>query len=257
MLHTDFIKRRSGDQTSKYYNYEIYGERVPTYIYTPKYQYSVQDDPSVLTDPRYNLLDIGYNYVMEMSQNALNRGLEHEYDKGDIYGYPVVTKAFHNSLYTTDMSGQSDLRNCRQYVGIGLTRGYGSQRRPYLKYYDVVDYSGTVGSTRYSEQIEDVHLSSNSSIHYPYQKIEYYYPSVFSSKSKHKSTLFSVRIDNCDIDSEIEKFETGGELHETAQYPDRVVGLLKKIKSDIKAGVREIVKNVAPANTQLFDVYFN
>ncbi len=91
---------------------------------------------------------------------------------------------------------------------------------------------------------------------------------MFSNKAKHKSTLFSVNIDAMDIDSEIDRFQEGGDL-----YPDssvvgkereskkiecrKTVELMERIKMDIKAGVREIVNNVAPANTQLFDVYFS
>ena len=269
-LHTDFIDRRSGDQSSNYYNYRIEGEQIPTFLYTPKSQFPEgSTDYDVLKTPKYDLQNIRYHYVMEMAQDKLNKSVKHDYDKGDIYGYPSLTKSFHNACYTMDMPSQTEIDECRTYVEINLTRGSGSQRQPYLKFYDDTDYEG-VGTTNSSgtSGIQDISLQEKDRLSYPYQKIEYYYPSVFDNKAKHKSTLFSVNIDAMDIDSEMDRFQEGGDL-----YPDstvvgkekedkkiackKTVELMDQIKRDIKAGVREIVNNVAPANTQLFDVYFS
>ena len=56
----------------------------------------------------------------------------------------MPTKSTLNPQYTTEMSAQTDLLNCRTYTEIKSVGG-----KPYLKFYDDVNYTvvGTVEST--------------------------------------------------------------------------------------------------------------
>ena len=68
---------------------------------------------------------------------------------------------------------------------------------------------------------------------------------------KHKPTAFSVRLNNTHI-NELEQNDTDTEeVHKTKEL------LAESLKKDITNTVRDIAKNIAPANTQLFEVYFN
>lgn len=72
---------------------------------------------------------------------------------------------------------------------------------------------------------------------YPYQKVECINTFRFSGDQSHKSNLFSVRLNNSTL---------------TDTQNPRVAGMRKEIRN----AIREIVKNVCPANVQLFDVMF-
>lgn len=69
---------------------------------------------------------------------------------------------------------------------------------------------------------------------------------------KHKPTVFSVRLSNTHITELEQKNETDPEAVYRAKKQ-----LAEALKKDIANTIRDIAKNVAPANTQLFEVYFN
>jgi hypothetical protein len=65
-----------------------------------------------------------------------------------------------------------------------------------------------------------------------------------SSTARHKSNLFSVKMKNTGLDESAQM--SSGEDAETAA----------KLRKDIVNGIKAIVDNVVPANTQLFEAQF-
>lgn len=89
--------------------------------------------------------------------------------------------------------------------------------------------------------------------------MEYVYPTKFTGNAKHKSTLFSVSIGGSQILSTESQFRYQLETAtaaDTRKKAQERLDAVERIKRDIKSAVREIARNVAPANTQLFDTYF-
>lgn len=187
--------------------------------------------------PRVNLGGVQYNYVMQTPVSNIKT----EYRNGNIYCDVYNTKNMYNAEYVMDMDSNASLRNCRDYTGIFECGG-----QIYLKYIDNVNYDATY--------IPDGEISSlgktttisvkESSGGYSYPKIETFNPITTGVSNKHKSYFFSVNL----VDM--------AEL-ETRQTDNLSVATYKeKLKFDITSSIKEIVKNVCPANTQLFDVYF-
>ena len=138
------------------------------------------------------------------------------------------------------------LKNAREYIEINSCPGADMHRDVYLKFYDDRRYSGWDIQKQGGD--EAVTLSAeyedSNGRKYPYQKIEFFYPSTSSSMCKHKSTLFSVRISDSGL----------GKVSESDSQ--QVKDIIANIKMDIENSVRKIAENVSPANTELFKVYF-
>ena len=201
-----------------------------------------------LFEPRLTLRGISYNYVIDVDQNKQS-SQEYQnntiYFNGDIYGHASPTKNMYNALYSIYMPNHaSDIQNCRSYCGIENT-----QNQILLKYYDDVRY--TWHNTSKSPTVEASKLNTNGERVYPYQKVEFYYPTEMQSAAKHKSNLFSVKIMNSKLDeATAEAARMEGKLTETRRI------LVDQIKNDIANAVRHLANTIAPANTQLFDTFF-
>ena len=225
--------------------YQLKREDIPTNLYTPQSifgkntykDYFLSTDLSTISTqgladfftPHTELHNIYYNYIIKVNQNDIKT----MYKEGDIHGEMMTTKNAYDPLYSMNMSSDNRLNSCRTYCGIQNSHG-----RPLLKYYDNVNYSCEKlqkGKTAMVAEITEK---------YPYQKVEYIYPGTFKSNSKHKSTLFSVEINNSGLDE--------NDADSTA-----VKKLKDNIKKTISNAIRELADNICPANTQLFKVYYN
>lgn len=178
--------------------------------------------------PARVLTGIEYNHFLKMKQqDDVTLQTQTDYDDGNIFGMPFTMKNMYNACYTMDMSSDSNINNCREYYGVGTIGG-----QPYFKYYDNVSYDMT-GDT-----------ASKSYGKYSYQKIELVYEVAGSTQTKHKSTLFSIKLG-----------ETG--LAAGVSDNEKTAKLKENIRNDITNSIRGFVDEICPANTQLFNVYFN
>lgn len=168
-------------------------------------------------EPARAFTSLKYNYIIDLDQEVKTL----KYDDGNMFGIAVKGKNYLDPMYSQQAS-LTALSACRQYVGTIESKG-----KVYLKYIDNVS----------------VDIDGNSTITDPtYQKIEEYKPTAVLQPAKHKSNLFSIKIKNlpfADLNGNDEGLQG-----------------LQQIKHDIKNIIFDIVKNVCPANTQLFDVFF-
>ena len=205
--------------------------------------------------PRVNYQGISKSWILDLPVQAKSSVAAASdvasYDDGVVYAQRMMpTKSTLNPQYTTEMSAQTSLLNCRTYAEIKSVGG-----RPYLKYYDDVNYLA-VESISETSALQDVYMrpvnsqtgSSNDNLTKPYQKIEFVYPVDYKTNAKHKTNVFNVELSGTSIDTEMQKAE--------ALDDQKKKDALWRIKFDIQSAIREIAKNVSPANTQLFDVKF-
>lgn len=76
-----------------------------------------------------------------------------------------------------------------------------------------------------------------------------------SDYKRHKSTFFSVDVRNLDLTYDEQKIKQQMESDEpNVKNADTI---RRNMKLDITNAVRDIAKNVAPAHTQLFEVFFD
>ena len=186
---------------------------------------------SVIHEPKYNLSSIAYNYMLEVPVDMANYN---NYDDGEIKADVFIGKNAFSSQYSMQMASRKKLDAARDYCGIGSCGG-----KVFLKYLDNVNWAGTDvqddGEMKYFDMLSGVQPEFGD-----YQKVEII-DSIdrFESNCKHKSNLFSISITDSSINS----------------LPDPTV--VGQLKQDIKNNIRRLVDMLAPANTQLFDVYFN
>ena len=196
--------------------------------------------------PRVKLLDVDYNYIVEIDQIG-NQSREFDnptiYFNGDVYGSFSLAKNMYDPLYSMQMMKTTSTSDIRRYNTLSCCRSYcgiqNSQNKILLKYYDNATYK----FDRANQVDGKVHPSTKSkSAAYPYQKVEYYYPNKMEVLAKHKSNLFSFKIQNSGLDAD------------SASSIDKNVA--EQIKRDISNGIRDLAEAIAPANTQLFKTYF-
>lgn len=174
---------------------------------------------SIFEPINYNV-HINNNYIIDLEQNEKQL----KYDDGNVFGIAVKGKNYLNSLYEQDVTLTSS-NNCRSYVGLIESNG-----RTYLKYVDNLKYTVNGPQT----------LQTN------YQKIEEYRPTNQNQTANHKSNLFSIKIYGIPLDEEHISDIDDNDSREQ----------MEQIKNDIRHTIFDIVKNVCPVNTQLFDVFF-
>lgn len=178
-----------------------------------------------------DIIGVKSNYLHTIEQNEEC----HPFENGDIYGTTRRTKNAYNAMYSMEMPNENELKSCRDYCGIGTC---GS--RIYLKYYDNQNYSLTTGKTKGTATEKTASASQDG---YPFQKVEVIDElDYLDSDAKHKSSIFSVRIRNTGLGD-------GDAGIQDASIRD-------KLKKDIANTVRTLAEQTCPANTTLFDVYF-
>lgn len=201
-----------------------------TYLYDPEILKNLtmknMDDISAFT-VMSKLKNIHYNHVSQIPTSLASEPIS-----GDVLAQNIFPcKNAYDSQYSMNMSSDNSLLKCREYCGINYDSDI-----VYMKYYDNIDYHNRLSDAVEEKEMDIVAHNGNSDL-YPYQKIECMNSLRFSKSSKHKSNLFSVRFNNSNLIDE---------------NNDEVV----KVQKEIKNAIREIVKNVCPANVQLFDVMF-
>ena len=262
MRTTQFETR--GQETQRYF-VKLISDNEKTYAYGDSSQNQMQYSGS--WTPKINYYGISKSWMLDLpvckkSSLAVASDVA-EYDDGVIYAHRMLpTKNTLNPEYSTEMSSSAEILNCRTYTEIKTVSG-----RPYLKYYDDVNY---VASSKPSEistlqnlamkainsqtGIADDHLTK------PYQKIEFMYPVDYKTVAKHKSNLFTVELSGTGIETEYQNIVES--IAKQADDENAMTELLEKknkldmLKFDIESAIKEIAKNVSPANTQLFGITF-
>lgn len=254
-------------------NYTTYlsSSDLPTYTYRSSSS-TKSLSPLERFKPVVNYRGVDYSYIVDLpvGQKSTIISEKANYDDGVVYFQNLfIGKNAYNSQYSMQMSSMMKLENCRTYVGIGSCAG-----TPFLKYYDDSSYEVL------SSQLEDPMLSAktlsglatrkvnsvtgtpNDTITKPFQKIEFVHPVQYNEATKHKSNLFSVQLSGTGIETEYEKTKDSinqtlarGEVPPLSAYQKKKK--LENLKFDIENAIKDIAKNVAPANTQLFNVRFS
>lgn len=255
---SDIDERNSKDQTVEY-TMQLKNDNLKTYVYGMSSESNI--NPYAFFQPAVNFNGVEYSYMIDipvgpkMSRDDMDTA---KYDDGVTYFRRLIpTKSAFNSLYTMQMSSYNMLDECREYIEIKSCAG-----KPYLKYYDNLKYDGSISEQELKDSntsLMDLDVEKRNSVdgtnsfqQVPYQKIEYIHPIDYSGNAKHKSNLYSIVIS----DSKIEDVESRLESGEIEDPDGRTAQALKMLKFEIMAAVRDIAEDVAPANTQLFDVKF-
>lgn len=252
------------------YTMHLTSDEIPTYTYKGASQPAA--NALERFQPVVDYRGVEYSYIVDLPVGPKSTLVSDKasYDDGVVYFNNLyIGKNAYNSQYSMQMSSTMKLENCRTYVGVGSCAGI-----PYLKYYDDVSYEVL------SSQLDDLKLSAmklshlktrklnsvtgspNDTITKPFQKIEYVNLVQYNEAIKHKSNLFSVELSGTGIQTEYEKVTSdiqsallGGKTPELSAYQKKKK--LENLKFDIENAIKDIAKNVAPANTQLFKVRFN
>ena len=247
-LKTDLRDQRAvnGPETIKntFYSWKIDSHDLPTYFYNTTDTLADTSQLSSFFIPRYNLAGIKYNYMIEIPQSF---SIYNDYEAGDMFGEIMQAKNAYDSSYSMNViSTDSDIRclsSAREYCGIDVCGN-----KVFLKFYDNVNYmfSCPTSTKKSYNSLESIGAAEAIQKTYPYQKIETLDGiNKFRANVKHKSNMFSININNTRID----QLDTGNA--ESTQK------LKEKIKSDIRNQVRTLSKKFCPADTCLFDVYFD
>lgn len=266
-LRTSQLKNRGNSIQSNSYTVQFECNDERTYAY---HSLSTGGFDSVDSwNPKINYLGIFRSWILDLPMQSKSSSIGASdiasYDDGIVYATKMMpTKTTLNAQYTTEMLSQNEIANCRTYVEIKSVGG-----QPYLKYYDDTNYINQNGQIVTNKNLETIRLnavnsktesSSNESIR-PFQKIEFIHPVSYKTNANHKSNLFSIALSGTGIQSELDSANQTltGQISnsQTTSVAETKKQKLEIIKFDIKSAIREIAKNVAPANTQLFDVQFS
>ena len=179
------------------------------------------------------LIGIQYNRLIEIPEDVEYN----DYSKGYIQCDQLVMKNHLDYTYTLS-TNINTLSGCREYCNVNVC---GNQL--YTTYRDNINYSsGNIPSHTYSKEKVIVHYRKMVPQPYSYQKVE-----VINSWNKfdnskvegHKSSMFSISLIDTGLNS--------SSINENAK---------QKLRQTIMNSVRSIVDAIAPANTQLFKIYF-
>lgn len=266
-LRTSQLKNRGNNIQTNSYTVQLECNDEKTYAY---HNLSAGNfDKLDSWNPKINYVGIARSWILDLPMQSKSSTIGASdianYDDGLVYAAKMMpTKTTLNAQYTTEMLSENEIANCRTYVEIKSVGG-----QPYLKYYDDTNYINQNSQTAINKNLENIKLNAvNSrtgstdieSIR-PFQKIEFIHPVSYKNTANHKSNLFSVALSGTNIQSELDWANqilgdqlSNPQMISTAETKKQK---LEMIKFDIKSAIREIAKNVAPANTQLFDVQFS
>lgn len=259
-LRTSQLQTRGTGLETTTYTAHLESGLEKTYAYQ-----SPRSDADVVENwiPRINYQGVSRSWILDLpvqEKSSVAAATDvADYDDGLVYAHRLMpTKSTLNPQYTTEMSSQTSLLNCRTYAEIKSVGG-----KPYLKYYDDVNYIA-VGDIASTSALQDVYVKAANSqsgldgdrMTKPYQKIEFVYPVDYKVNAKHKSNLFNVELSGTSIATEMQKVKNEIEASGETAERQKTLDALEQIKFDIQSAIKEIAKNVTPANTQLFDVKF-
>lgn len=195
---------------------------------------------------RRDLSGVFYNYLIEIPEDTIYN----DYSRGYIQCDQIVTKNHLDYTYTLSTDNSFGLHKCRDYCNIGVCGG-----QLYLTYRDNVEYTrDTVKDGRvtyhdnkaedeYDQPIDQyVLVKSQAEGTYTYQHVEVidsWNRWDGSSGAGHKSSLFSLRLIDTGLNS--------SSINENAKT---------KLRQNIMNNIHSIIDKISPANTQLFNIYF-
>lgn len=254
-------------------NYTTYlsSTDLPTYTYRSSSN-NENLHPLDRFQPTINYEGVKYSYIVDLpvGQKSTVVSEKSTYDDGVAYFSNLfIGKNAYNPQYSMQMNSQLKLENCRTYIGIGSCGGI-----PFLKYYDDTSYeviSSQLDNSKFqsdalsclkTRRINSVTESANDTVTKPFQKVEFIHPIQYTEATKHKSNLFSVALSGTGIETEYENTKdtinqilmSGGTPPLSAYQKKK---RLENLKFDIENAIKDIAKNVVPANTQLFNVRFS
>jgi hypothetical protein len=229
MLSFDMISDEYDDQNNKVgeTNVTISCQDYKTYIQNRGYD-GIED----VFDDHTHLNGVKYNFIYNLDQiDEANDFRNGNVAADDIF----IGKNLYNSTYSIDNDVSNNIRNGREYCGIGFSNGY-----TYLKYYDNVDYD-CVTESKDSYGKNQCSMVQKDNASYRYQKVEFLQKIKNSQRTKHKSNMFSVNVKNTHVNDLEEMSEESGKGY--------LKNLQQMIKKDIRNAVAKIAENVCPANT--------
>lgn len=256
--------REDGIDASHSYHMSIHEQNARTYTYNDKDHKAVTQHENFI--PMRDYTSVQRNLVAEIPMDSMrfsdieardaNADLTASYDDGVVYFKRMhICKNAYNAQYTMEMSSTTQIAHARVYCGIGTSSG-----QPYFKYFDSLNYNSlptnAVGAytSVATERASSIDNSKNSTFMSPFQKIEFISPVQHQDNDGlHKSNVFTVTVKDTGIQKQQHYLEQNGTFDE---HSADVQSKLDRIKTDIVHAVQDIVKNSAPANTQLFNVYF-
>lgn len=259
-FRSSLIETRNTVDSSIEYTMHLESDQLKTYIYG-----NDKESNRAIADffnPAVNFSGMTYSYIIDLPLSKKS-GIVYasdiaDYDDGVAYFKRLMTsKSAFNSIYSMEMSSMNEIDHCRDYIEIKACSG-----KPYLKYYDNLNYladrdeESMLDATAFVEvETQKVNSEDGSYISFekvPYQKIEYIYPIDYRSNARHKSNVYSIVIS----DTKIEELESDLADNKTVGPAEDVQNALNALKFEIIAAIRDIAQDVAPANTELFDVKF-
>lgn len=238
----DFCYNKANIDVNQYtheysYTLNISSDPIKTYLFS-------KDEKELIDifDPNIAIENIKYNFIVDFPCNTSY----HDYKQGFIYGNLLYGKNAYNSLYSMNISGESEVPmsaiECREYIGIGKI----NSDQIYLKYRDTADYLLTKKTDSIQKKLNNDNMSlytaEEQPAKYTYQHIEGIESinKIDYVNNQHKSNMYSIEINDIGLNT-------------TEWISDKVKD---KLKQDIKNNIRSLVQVICPANTQLFEIYF-
>lgn len=248
------------------YHYQLSSDDLKTYLYPTlkdltndieisTYELYVTQHPelsstriSSVFSPSRNLSGINYNYLIELPLGTI----QNKYEKGYIQCDMAVTKCPHNYLYSIDISSDDyNIEDCREYVNIGACGDLA-----YLTYRTNVRYDNSKKVINYYDNLNTEYDSLSNEVidyeesrqqakdTYTYQHVEVIesinrFDGSLANTSGHKSSLFSIRLNDTGLNEST--------VNDTTK---------QMLRQNIANNIRKIAEKICPANTQLFNVYF-
>lgn len=187
---------------------------------------------STLYMPKYALKNVGCNYIVEIPVADSNAN---DYRTGNIAGDIIAGKMLYNSIYSEESDKKCNINHSREYVDIDSCGD-----TAFLKYYDDNSITVDKNDLKGENEILDIDAEVKHSDMLHHQKVEVINSiNRFLSTNKHKANAYSIRLHNMNLD----------EVTENKDVQD-------KIKMDIENSIRNLVKYLTPAHTQLIEVQY-
>ena len=196
---------------------------------------------STVFRPKISIQGVYHNYVVEIPEGESYN----DYMAGYIQADVVVAKNHLNNVYTLSADSNRQLSGCREYCNINVCGG-----QLYMTYIDNMNYQKVNGTTTKYNTVDANGTKMMLSAFnvkkvltpYTYQHIEVIdawnrYDG--QGAAKHKSSMFSLKLIDTGLNS-----STINEAVKT------------KLRQNIMNNIRNVIDKIVPANTQLFNIYF-
>lgn len=237
MYSSQLKSQRLTNTKMSYYEMLLESERTNTLTYrTPEelgkssYAEFIGSNGEILSvfEPIRNFRGVDRNYILNFPDSEISS----EYDTGNVHAEIIPGKNPLNAMYSMQMSSVNSIQNSRRYCGISQCGN-----RPYLKFYDSVDYKCTSNGT---DTMDCISMRSEHE-KLPYQKVEFFNKNAFTNKCKHKSNLFSVKIEDLDDLSQntVQDEENGiSRIDYNPSDNERSAHAVRRIREDLYSAVK-------------------